>query len=121
MAFLGYIRVSDVNGRNGDSFISPDVQRETIERLAQAKGLELGEIVQELDVSGSRKIEDRKLSDLVHAIERGEAQGVIVWKLSRFSRSLVDTVETAKRITDAGGRLVAEDFDSTQPMGKALL
>jgi Resolvase, N terminal domain len=71
-SYLGYVRVSDVHGRNGDSFISPSVQRETIERLAAAKGLELGPIVEELDVSGGNKIEDRKLGELVQSIERGE-------------------------------------------------
>src|SRR4051812_21559395 len=115
MTFVGYIRVSDVNGRNGGSFISPDVQRETIERVAQAKGLELGEIVQELDVSGGKRVEDRKLGELVRAVEHGEAAGVIVWKLSRFSRSLLDAVEATNRITRAGGRLIAEDFDSAAP------
>jgi hypothetical protein len=58
---------------------------------------------------------------LVERVERGESAGTVVWKLSRFSRSLLDAVETTKRITDAGGRLIAEDFDSKQSMSKALL
>jgi site-specific DNA recombinase len=54
-------------------------------------------------------------------VESGDSAGVIVWKLSRFSRSLLDAVEATTRITAAGGRLIAEDFDSTQQMGKAML
>src|ERR1043166_417003 len=54
----GYIRVSRTAGRGGENFISPKVQRETIERLAKAKGARLGEIVEESDVSGARHIED---------------------------------------------------------------
>ena len=51
--FDGYVRVSDVKGRNGERFLSPDIQAETIRRLARANGLELNEpIVEELDVSG---------------------------------------------------------------------
>ena len=47
LPFDGYIRVSRVNGREGDSYQSPERQRETIERLAAAKGLRLGEVVTE--------------------------------------------------------------------------
>jgi site-specific DNA recombinase len=112
MKMDGYIRVSRTAGRGGESFISPKVQRETIERLAAAKGAELGEIVEEADVSGGRRIEDRKLGELVARVERSESAGVIVWKLSRFSRSLFDCVDATKRIVAAGGRLIADDFDS---------
>jgi site-specific DNA recombinase len=120
MAFAGYIRVSDVGGRNGDSFISPDVQRETIERLAQSRGLELGETVQELDVSGGKSIDSRELGRLVREVEAGELEGIIVWKVSRFSRNQLDAVQVLDRIDRAGGRLLAEDFDSAAPMAKAM-
>jgi DNA invertase Pin-like site-specific DNA recombinase len=115
MGFDGYIRVSDTKGRSGERFLSPDIQRDTIRQLAKTKGVELNEpIVEELDVSGGKRVEDRKLGRLVERVERGESDGIVVWKLSRFSRSLLDAVETTKRITDAGGRLIAEDFDSMQ-------
>jgi DNA invertase Pin-like site-specific DNA recombinase len=121
MRFDGYIRVSDTKGRGGESFLSPAIQRDTIERLAKAKSIELGEIVEEIDVSGGKRIEDRELGRLLERVETGESAGVIVWKLSRFSRSLLDAVEATMRITRAGGRLIADDFDSAQPMGKAML
>jgi DNA invertase Pin-like site-specific DNA recombinase len=120
-AFSGYIRVSSVSGRAGASFISPDVQEQTIRRLAKAHGLELSSIVQELDVSGGRAADDRKLGELVRAVEAGDSGGIVVWKLSRFSRDLLDGVTVADRIIRAGGRLVAEDFDSNSGMSKAIL
>jgi DNA invertase Pin-like site-specific DNA recombinase len=119
--FDGYIRVSATKGRWGDSFISPDVQRDTIRRMAAAKGLEVGEIAEDLDVSGGKRAQERELGRLVEKIERGESAGLIVWKFTRFSRNMLDAVETVKRITDAGGRLLADDFDSKQSMGKAFL
>ena len=61
MSFDGYIRVSVTRGRSGPGFISPQVQRDTIERLAAAKGLELGEVVEELDVSEGNRVEEREL------------------------------------------------------------
>jgi hypothetical protein len=61
MRFDGYIRVSDTKGRSGERFLSPDIQRDTIRRLAAAKGVELNEpIVEELDVSGGKRIADRE-------------------------------------------------------------
>jgi DNA invertase Pin-like site-specific DNA recombinase len=121
MIMDGYIRISKVNGRSGDSFLSPKIQRDTIERIAAAKGVELGEIVEERDVSGGKKIRDRQLGRLVEKVESGESNGLIVWRVSRFARDLQDCVETANRVTDAGGRFIAEDIDSTMPYYKAML
>ncbi len=122
LPFAGYVRVSRVSGRSGDSFISPDVQRETIQRLARAHDLELAEIVEELDVSGGRKIEQRELGRLVEKIKEGEFGGVIVWKLSRFSRSMADSIMTADRITKAGGRLITgDDVDTGTKSGRLML
>jgi site-specific DNA recombinase len=119
----GYIRISRRNGRNGDSYLSPKIQRDTITRIAREKGIELGEIVEEHDISGGKKVRDRELGRLVEKVESGESDGLIVWKVSRFSRNLLDAVESMTRITTskAGGRLLADDFDSAAPMSKAML
>lgn len=119
--FAGYVRVSDVAGRSGPSFISPDVQREAIERLASANGLELSEVVTELDVSGARSVASRELGRLVEQVEDGRLGGLIAWRLSRLSRSLVDTVLVARRVDEAGGRLLCTDFDSQGAMAKPML
>jgi site-specific DNA recombinase len=121
LPFSGYVRISQVSGRSGDSFISPVVQTETIERLSKTHGIELSEIVQELDVSGGKPIDDRDLGRLVRDVEDGKSGGIVVWKLSRFSRSLLDGVTVADRVSKAGGRLLAGDYDSAQPMGKVIL
>jgi DNA invertase Pin-like site-specific DNA recombinase len=42
---IGYVRVSRVGGREGDSFLSPDQQRQSIERVSQREGLELVDVV----------------------------------------------------------------------------
>jgi hypothetical protein len=38
---IAYVRVSRVGGPVGDSFLSPPLQRESIERVCQREGLEL--------------------------------------------------------------------------------
>jgi site-specific DNA recombinase len=119
--FAGYIRISKTGSRTGPSFISPEVQQDAIERLALGKGIEIAEVVEERDVSGGRPIEERELGRLVECIKRGEYGGLVVWKISRFSRNLLDGVQVASDISKAGGRIIAEDLDTGQQLGKAIL
>jgi site-specific DNA recombinase len=120
MSFDGYIRVSDRKGREGERFLSPTEQRETIERLLPA-GAELGELVSEMDVKGSTPIDERELGRLVRKVEAGESDGIIVWKVTRFSRSVIDGAVVCKRVMDAGGRLIGSDGDTGTPGGKMVI
>ena len=109
---LGYVRVSRVGGRGGDSFLSPELQRESIELLAKREGLKVVEIVEELDASGGdagRPLWNRCLE----RIEAGEVRGLAVWNLSRFSRSLKDALNALERIESSGGRL----YSATEQFG----
>jgi hypothetical protein len=47
------VRVSRTGGREGESFVSPAEQRTRIEVACERDGLELVDVVQELDVSGA--------------------------------------------------------------------
>ena len=94
--------------RQWDSFLSPKLQCESIERICQREGLELLEVIEELDRSGgdaSRPLWNR----CIERIERGEAQALVVWNLSRFARSIVDAKRALDRIEGAGGRLLSEE------------
>jgi DNA invertase Pin-like site-specific DNA recombinase len=99
---IRYVRVSRVGGREGDRFISPELQREQIEAVARREGLQVVEVVQELDASGgdaSRPGWNRA----IEMVERGEVAGICVWNFSRFSRSVRDAVNALGRIEAAGG------------------
>ena len=50
----GYVRVSQVKGRHGESFISPVLQREQIVGWAKLKGAVVASVFEELDESGAR-------------------------------------------------------------------
>lgn len=122
MRLDGYIRVSEVRGRSGDTFISPAVQREKIEAWARLHGHEVAAVHEELDQSGGKT--DRPLFQHALArVERGETDGIIVAKLDRFARSLVGALESLHRIEQAGGQLVSveDSFDTTTPMGRFAL
>ena len=124
MRLVGYIRVSSVAGRdaNEERFISPQVQREQIAALAKARGHEVIEWIEDLDESGG-KWNRPGFQRALAMVERGEVQGIGVAKLDRFARSVSDGLKAIERINEARGELisVAENFDTTTPMGRAML
>lgn len=119
--FDGYIRVSRVNGRSGDSYRSPGDQMESIKRTAQECGITLGEVVTEEDVSGGKRAADRELGRLVQKITDGESGGLVVWNVKRYSRNYADGFRTALDIFEAGGRIVSEDFRLVGMGAKSVL
>ena len=115
----GYIRVSRRGGREGESFISPDVQREKIAKWAQANDVEIVHWWEEIDQSGA-KLERPMFQEALARCERGETGGIVVAKLDRFARSAVDALDSIRRLNAAGARLVSveDGFDGSQPMGR---
>ena len=115
----GYIRVSRVAGREGESFIAPDVQRQKIAGWAELHGVEIVRWWEELDQSGRRR--DRPMFQQALArCEVGETGGIVVARLDRFARSAVDALESIKRLNEAGARLVSveDNFDGSTAMGR---
>jgi DNA invertase Pin-like site-specific DNA recombinase len=116
----GYIRVSRVGGREGDSFISPDVQRETIQRWADLRGVQIGEWFTDLDQSGG-KLKRPGLDEALERIEAEDSGGLAVARLDRLSRAGVgDALKLVEWIHDHGGRIAAIDLgiDPTTPFGE---
>jgi site-specific DNA recombinase len=115
----GYIRVSRVAGREGESFISPEVQRKKIAAWAELHEVEIVHWWEELDASGARR--DRPMFQLaLERCEQGKTGGIVVARLDRFARSAVDALEGIKRLNEAGARLVSveDNFDGSTPMGR---
>lgn len=119
----GYIRVSHRGDREGESYRSPEIQRDEIARWAKNNNVELGKVVTDEDVSGAKPVEQRGLGDLIKRAEEGLSGGVIVHRADRFGRDHNETLIAAKRLKDAGARLVgvADGVDSDQPHGKWIL
>lgn len=122
MSFDGYVRVSRVRGREGESFISPAVQRERIAAHLTAHGHALGEVFEDLDLPGSHS-ERPGLKQAIARIESGESAGIVVAKLDRFGRSTIDIARNLERIEKAGGVLLtaAEGIDTSNPFGRFLV
>ena len=116
---VGYVRVSRVAGREGESFISPALQRERIEAQAKASGHVVVGWREDLDQPGSR-YERPGFQEALAMVERGEAEGVIVAALDRFARSVPDAALALRRLEAADGVLVSvrDSLDTSSPMGR---
>jgi len=115
-----YVRVSRVGGRGGESFISPDLQREQGTAWAASRGVEIAMTHEDLDQSGA-KLDRPGLDTLLARIKAGETDGVIVAKLDRLSRlGVIDALRLVEEITEAGGSIAALDLglDPTTPFGE---
>jgi site-specific DNA recombinase len=109
---IGIIRVSQTAGRDGESFISPEDQRDRIKAACDREGLSLIYIADpELDVSGGKPLDQRPgLGPAVHAVEAGEADVIVAGYFNRLFRSLKTQAEAVDRVEAAGGRVLAVDF-----------
>jgi DNA invertase Pin-like site-specific DNA recombinase len=121
MKLDGYIRVSRVAGRSGDSFISPGEQKERVKAWAKAQGHQIVRWHEDLDQPGS-KANRPGLNAAMERIESGATGGLVVARLDRFGRSVQDSANLLARIRAADGVLctVAEGIDTSGYMGKFL-
>jgi DNA invertase Pin-like site-specific DNA recombinase len=118
----GYVRVSRRMGREGPGYISPDVQREAIERWAAYRNIEI--VTWHFDEDESGGTQKRPgLQACMARIEGGETHGLACWRLNRFARNVGDALDDVERIRAAGGALacVEEDIDPTGPFGEFIL
>jgi DNA invertase Pin-like site-specific DNA recombinase len=118
---LGYLRVS-----TADQDYGIEVQRCAIEAEAARRGWEVEWVV---DQGETGKNADRPgLIRALDLLDRGEAQALVVSRLDRLSRSVVDFGSILQRATRPRGRrakpwgLVALDIgiDMTQPTGRLV-
>jgi site-specific DNA recombinase len=107
---VGVVRVSRVGTREGERFVSPREQRQRISDACERDGLELVDVVQELDVSGGTSLDQRPgLRQAVEMIEAGEAKVLVVAYFDRLVRSLQVQQDVLERVERAGGGVVALD------------
>lgn len=108
---VGIVRVSQVAGREGDSFASPEVQEDRIRAECARQGLELLKLLPEFDVSGGADLDARPgLGPAVEAIEAGHAEVIVAAYFDRFFRSLKVQADVIERVERAGGQVLAVDF-----------
>ncbi len=119
----GYIRISRVGDRSGESYISPDVQRRALEAWATDRGVELVLHDPEENVSGATM--DRPVFNrIMRRIRARDSGGIVVYKLDRFARTLVGGLTTLNELTDHRALFASATeplFDFTTADGRIFL
>lgn len=121
MKVIAYTRVSTIEQANSGAGLA--AQESAIKGRASSSGWEIVRVASDAGVSGSVLPTVRpQLGPVLEALKRGEADALVVAKLDRLSRSLLDfasLMETAKK---QGWAIVALDLgvDTTTPAGKMM-
>jgi DNA invertase Pin-like site-specific DNA recombinase len=119
MQVLGYVRVStDEQADNGGGL---EAQREAIRVEAERRGWQVSEMIEDAGCSG-RTLKRPGIQRALDALDGGEADALVVAKLDRLSRSMLDFTATMARAQRRGWALVALDapVDTTTPAGEAM-
>ena len=112
----GYIRVSRLKS---DDAVSPENQKEKILQWAQLMDIEEVDFYIDLDYSG-KNTERPEFKKMMKNLDR--YSHVVVYKLSRFSRSTVDFHANIVILENAGVGLVSvsENIDTSTPVGRLI-
>jgi site-specific DNA recombinase len=115
-----YIRVStDRQAKEGDSL---EEQESELKKFCDYRGFQIHRVLIERGKSGgnTNRPEYRRL---VADIEAGKINAVVVKKLDRLSRSLLDFEQLMTRLQANNVEFISlrENFDTTTAMGKAML
>jgi DNA invertase Pin-like site-specific DNA recombinase len=115
---IGYVRVS--TEEQGASGAGLEAQRQAIEDEAKRRGWQLVRI--EEDVLSGRNMKRPGLQRALDACRTGEVAGIVVAKLDRLSRSVIDFAGTLEEARRRGFNIVALDLglDLSTPQGELV-
>lgn len=117
---VGYVRVS--TDEQAGSGLGLEAQRAAITAEVERRGWELVAIHEDAGASG-KSLENRPaLTEALVAVQSGQAGALVVAKLDRLSRSLLDFASLMEQSRRQGWALVALDLgvDTTTPAGEMV-
>ncbi len=119
MRVTGYVRVS--TEEQADSRAGLDAQRAAILAEAQRQGWELVEIVEDAGYS-AKDLKRPGVQVALDALGRGESDALVVAKLDRLSRSMLDFASIMATAQKQSWGVVALDVnvDTTTPAGEMM-
>lgn len=111
MRLVAVLRVSQRKGREGDSFLSPVTQRRKIEAWAAGNNATIVEWFDETDSVSGHNVKEKRpgLHLALDEISVGHADGLIVAKIDRFARNLIDGLLTIRELKLADKAFVAAE------------
>ena len=120
MRAIGYVRVS--TDEQVDSGAGLEAQRRAIRAEVKRRGWELVDLHEDAGASGKSMAKRPALAEALQRVEGGGADVLVVSKLDRLSRSLLDFASLMERARRKGWGLVALDLgvDTSSPSGEML-
>ena len=120
-----YTRKSTTEGLDSD-FSSLDAQREACEHYIRSQAAQGWALVEQRYDDGGftgGNLERPALSRLLDDIERGMIDSVVVYKVDRLSRSLIDFARLMERFEKGkvGFVSITQSFDTSGSMGRLML
>ena len=120
---IAYNRVSDARGKTEDKAQSVKQQRAAAKAIvALTPGAKIVDTVDAVNASGGKDWPEPKLAEIIARVDRGEADGVVVFGLDRWGRSL-RALEVIERWAQEGKTFLSasDKFDASTPSGRMAL
>ncbi|MHB8670799.1 MAG: recombinase family protein [Acidimicrobiales bacterium] len=116
---LGYVRVS--TGEQADSGLGLAAQQRAVREACRARGYRLLEVVEDAGYSAAT-LDRPGIASALERLDAGEADAIVVAKLDRLSRSLLDFAALMERSRAKGWAVVGLDLgvDTTTPAGEMM-
>lgn len=116
---VAYLRVS--TAEQSESGAGLKAQREAIRAAAGQRGWRVVKVVEDAGLSG-KSLERPGLTEAITMVEGDKADALVVAKLDRLSRSLLDFAGLMERARRKGWAIVALDLgvDTTTPAGEMM-
>ena len=121
MKVVGYVRVS--TAEQVDSGAGLEAQRAAIATEVERRGWLLLEVFEDANGASAKSMRNREgLTAALDMVESHRADGLIVAKLDRLSRSLLDFASLMERSQRGGWSLIALDLgvDTSTPSGEMM-
>src|SRR5437763_3530405 len=116
---FGYARVSTAEQAHAGASLA--AQEEAVRTECVRRGWEVVDFVKDAGYSG-KDLKRPGIADIVRALDTGEAEVLVVSKLDRLSRSMLDFAALMERSRANDWAIVALDcaVDTTTPAGEAM-
>jgi site-specific DNA recombinase len=116
-----YVRVStEEQAKEGYSI---QAQTEVLTQYCKLYNMDIFKVYSDLGISGKSIRERPGLTELLEDAANGRFGFIIVWKISRLSRSLKDLMSLVDRFESSGISFISysEKFDTSTPVGRMTL
>ncbi len=102
---------------------SINAQLQTLRQYTQLYGWKIAEEYVDEGISGKNIKGRPAMTRLVADVEKDKFQAVLVWKISRLSRNMLDTLTLLDKFEDYGVKFISysENFDTGSPIGRLVV